>query len=146
MQEWSIEVPIKVTAQDIDDIICTALEGGITYWCDEADITKFPDPATYTRITDKPFNDKDRTTWEWASDVISRGGELTLHDNEGSMTYVLTLDKTLAGIKLFLTCKNHNSSYNQGVIQHGGLDCASIDADCADMIVQYALFGEVVYS
>lgn len=25
---------VNVSEQDIDDILCTAFEGGITYWCD----------------------------------------------------------------------------------------------------------------
>ena len=46
-QNWRIEMEekkivetlfvrrsVNVSEQDIDDILCTAFEGGITYWCD----------------------------------------------------------------------------------------------------------------
>ena len=31
-----IDTRVEITVQDIDDIMCAALEGGITYWCCEA--------------------------------------------------------------------------------------------------------------
>ena len=34
----SASVTFKVLDEDIDDIMCTALEGGITYWCNRAEI------------------------------------------------------------------------------------------------------------
>ena len=34
----SVTLEIVLTQEDIDDIMCGALEGGITYWCDEAKV------------------------------------------------------------------------------------------------------------
>ena len=31
---------VVVTEEDVDDIMCSALEGGITYWCDSARVQK----------------------------------------------------------------------------------------------------------
>lgn len=31
---------VIVTEEDVDDIMCSALEGGITYWCDSARVQK----------------------------------------------------------------------------------------------------------
>lgn len=36
----SVTLEIVLTQEDIDDIMCGALEGGITYWCDEATLRK----------------------------------------------------------------------------------------------------------
>ena len=37
MSKIKIEMEIEVTDQDIDDIVCTAFEGGINYWCDHVE-------------------------------------------------------------------------------------------------------------
>lgn len=31
---------VIVTEEDVDDIMCSALEGGITYWCDSLESKK----------------------------------------------------------------------------------------------------------
>lgn len=33
-----VALEIVLTQEDIDDIMCGALEGGINYWCDEAKV------------------------------------------------------------------------------------------------------------
>ena len=32
------EIEVKISQQDIDDIMVCALEGGISYWCCEAEV------------------------------------------------------------------------------------------------------------
>ena len=59
--------------------MCTALEGGINYWCCKAEVV-----GEYLG--------------EYASEQISRGGELKLYDAEEDEVYTLTLDKLLKGI------------------------------------------------
>ena len=113
-------VTAEISTQDIDDIMVTALEGGICYWCDEAEVV-----GDYLG--------------EYSSDQISRGGKLILHDAESSDKWELTREKFLAGLKMY--------------VENGGADCvvdecidpAEIDADGADSIIQYALFGELVF-
>lgn len=113
---------IVVTRQDIDDIMCCALEGGINYWCRKAEVVE----GIYYG--------------EYASEQISHGGSLRLYDSEEDEVYVLTLDKFLNGISL--ACRDgYADEWFDGEI----LDCCQIDAEAADIIVQYALFGEVVY-
>lgn len=59
----NIELKVVVNDEDIDDIMAGALEGGINYWCDEAKVV-----GNYLG--------------EYASEQISRGGQLKLHDFE----------------------------------------------------------------
>lgn len=33
-----VELEVNVTQEDIDDIVTTALEGGINYWCRKAEV------------------------------------------------------------------------------------------------------------
>lgn len=128
-----VDLEINVTQEDIDDIMATALEGGINYWCRKAEVI-----GEYLG--------------EYASEQISRGGVLKLYDSEEDKTYELTRDKLLDGIKNY--CEDTQIPYDimyAGVDSVGcstgayGLDCCMVDASVADMIVQYALFEEVVY-
>lgn len=116
----SANVSAKVCNKDIDDIMCGALEGGITYWCSRAEVV-----GEYLG--------------EYASEQISKGGELRLYDSESDEVYTLTLDKFLCGLATYI-----RSCYGF-VVKNGCLDPGAIDAEGADCIVQYALFGDVIY-
>ena len=122
------EIMIAVTDEDIDDIMCSALEGGITYWADAANVVgKF--------------------LGEYASEQISRGGKLKIHtiepfDEDETEWYVLNEDKLLKGIKMAIE-DGYRADY--GWYDGGKLDCGQIDAEVADVIVQLGLFGEVIY-
>ncbi len=121
--EVQAEIRVELTQQDIDDIMVAALEGGINYWCDEAAV----EGGEYLG--------------KYGSDQISRGGTLLLHDTDEDAYRKLDLEKFLKGFKLWL----ENGGDQYGAVQGHEVDCCNIDAGCADEIVQYALFGEVVY-
>ncbi len=120
-----IESRSSVTAQQIDDFVSTAFEGGITYWCFRAEpnCDTWPDGVDY------------------ASQCLTRGYGIVLYDSEdvtdegNPSEYILTLSNMLSGIQMF--CDLHNKSYN--------MLCEDYDASDADCIVQYALFGKLVY-
>lgn len=117
------EINVTLTEQDIDDIMSCALEGGINYWCDEAEVIE------------------EKRVADWGHEQIARGGVLVLHDAESEDTWELNLDKFLNGFKLWIEAGG--DQYN--AIEKGEVDCCNIDAGCADEIVQYALFGELVF-
>ena len=103
-----------------------ALEGGITYWCDSVEVV-----GSYLG--------------EYASEQISRGGTLKLYDCEGRTTYELTKEKLIEGLKLWTKDRSfYNCLYcnGDGCLE---LDLCNADADVCDSIVQYAIFGELVY-
>lgn len=116
----NINFDVEYDNEVIDDIMATALEGGITYWCDNAEVV-----GDYLG--------------EFASEQISRGGTLKLHDSEEHKTYELALDKFLVGLAKVV------SERGLDVLYHGKIEPANIDAEDADAIIQYAIFGEVVY-
>ena len=118
-----VEIEVTLSQQDIDDIMVGALEGGITYWCQEAEVV-----GNYLG--------------EYASDQISRGGSLMLHDAESSDKWELTLEKFLNGVKLWL--QNGDDRYH-ALQKDGTLDTCNIDGEMTDMIIQYSLFGEVLF-
>lgn len=112
------QIDVNLTQKDIDDIMTTALEGGITGWCHQVDVV-----GGYLG--------------EYASDQISRGGSLVLYDAEGSDKWELTLDKFLNGVKLYFEKGCHVR------VEDNRIDSGDIDANDADCIIQFALFGEV---
>lgn len=120
---------IKVTEEDIEDIMCTALEGGINYWAhyDRSDEEYLP----YKDYDDEPFS-------ELCTRILLSGGWVWLIDEDYNC---LTLDKLLTGIQRWI-----DGGYDMyGAVDGEELDCGSIDAECADAIIQFALFNEIVY-
>lgn len=119
-----IEKDVIITSDDIDEIMCLALEGGITYWCRDA----YPPECLLG---------------DYCSEQISRGGSIVLVDAETGEAFTLTKDKVIDGISLFLNEKDNLWAYTTSDMEQ--IDVASLDADDADKIVQYALFGELVF-
>ena len=120
---------IKVTEEDIKDIMCTALEGGINYWAhyDRNDEEYLP----YIDYDDEPFS-------ELCTRILLSGGWVWLIGEDYNC---LTLDKLMTGIQRWI-----DGGYDMyGAVDGEELDCGSIDSECADCIVQLALFGEIVY-
>lgn len=117
----SFSVQVVLTPEDIDDIMVTALEGGINHWCDKAEVVG-------------------KYLGEYASDQISRGGTLWLHSLEDNNVHVLTLNKFLDGVQQWLEKEKPFEIFNDY-----RLDISAIDAPEADIIIQYALFYEIIY-
>lgn len=122
-----IELNIDITDENIDDIMTTALEGGINYWCNKVE------------VKDKDYKDK-----KYASDVLSVDGVLLMHDAEEDTIYELTKEKFINGLSKFLL-KKGMSYFCDADAHELEIDCGMIDAGDADTIVQYALFGEEIY-
>lgn len=114
------QIDVNLSQQDIDDIMAVALDGGICYWCRKAEVV-----GEYLG--------------EYASDQISRGGALILHDAESAQTWELTLEKFLKGVKLYFEQGCHVQ------VEDNAIDTCDIDANDADCIVQFSVFGEVVF-
>lgn len=79
LEAVKVTLEIVLTQEDIDDIMCGALEGGINYWCDEAKVM-----GDYLG--------------EYGSEQIARGGKLRLHlpelfDKDNTEYYELDLEK-----------------------------------------------------
>lgn len=116
-----IDVEIRISNEDIDDIMVCALEGGINYWCGKCEVV-----GDYLG--------------EYASDQISRGGELILYDIEDEDEHwKLNKGKLLKGIRMYI----ENGYYN--IVNNGKINAYEIDAEVADCIIQYALFGGIIF-
>ena len=122
---------IKVTEEDIEDIMCTALEGGINYWADyDRNDTEY---LPYIESSDEPFS-------ELCTKILLSGGWVWLIDEDRNYQW-LTLDILLNGIRRWI-----EGGYDMyGAVDGDELDCGSIDSECADCIIQITLFNDVVY-
>jgi len=120
----TIKVSYDIHNNFVDDLMVCALEGGINHWCYRADAK-----GDFFRFT------------YFTSECLTRGGEILLYedeeeDNEGNpLAHTLTLKKFLKGLDDY--CANSNKTPD-------GL-AEDFDACDADNIVQYAIFGQVVY-
>lgn len=125
-----VALEIVLTQEDIDDIMCGALEGGINYWCDEAKVM-----GGYLG--------------EYGSEQIARGGKLRLHlpepfDKDDTEYYELDLEKFKKGVELWAITPVGCNRLEQidGKIR---FDTCNADAIVCDAIIQYALFGDVIF-
>ena len=116
------ELDVQISNEDIDCIMALALSDGITDWCSQAKV------VGGVRLG------------EYNSDQISRGGALQLYDAEGfERPWVLDRDKFIAGFAKFL------GRGGAPCVEGDRIDVCMLDSDSADVIIQYALFGELVF-
>lgn len=122
------EIKVKITNEDIDNIMTTAFNGGINYWCYNAEIVE------------------DKYLGYLTEEKISLGGKVRLYveepfDDYETEEYILDKNKLLKGIKMAM--EKYGLDINLDDHMHISID--DVDADAADVIIQYALFGEIVY-
>ena len=129
MNEIKVTTTHTFSKEDISDLIVTALEGGINYWCRKAVIKKDTEGNYFNVLPE----DQDKVVY--ASDAISYGGTLILYDAESPDKWELNLENVQKGIKMH--CEKRN------IAPAGLMD--NYDAEDADCIVQYAVFNEVVF-
>ena len=129
-EEWStvaeVKLQISITDEDIDDIMAGALEGGINYWWDEG------------KVDGKYLG-------EYASEQIARGGQLMLHDMEEDKNHLLTRESFVDGVVKYLQNPHPYDIIDGGDGGFKNIDVSQCDAVVCDMIIQYAIFGEVIY-
>ena len=115
---------IEVSNETISDILTTALEGGINYWCKRAEILYDTLPRGVEAV--------------YASDVIALGGSIKLYDIDSEETWILDPKSFEKGIKQYL-------KDNSSCITDGEIDAGVLDAGDADQIIQYSIFSELMF-
>lgn len=132
---------INISEENIEGIICTAIEGGIGYWgC--VDNTK-------PEWKDKPT---DMSVSKFITKLLISEKEVIIFDTEkyaDELTdediWTLNLKEFLLGIRKYF--ESGESSCLYGIcLDKGNVDACNIDADDADCIMQCALFGRFVFS
>ena len=133
MTTLTIQVDFELDNQFFEDILVTALEGGSNYWIGYININH-PRGA-------KP---RDIPTSMWAAQAINEGKSVDFH-LEGDEKETLTKGALVNGVSIWATNHPTNMTIVDDGNGHMTIDTANIDASDADAILQYALFGKVVY-
>ena len=128
----TINVPIQVDDEAIDNILWGAVNQGSTYWLHSVEVTREGSNGT---------NAEDGTPTIFGQ--IQTGGELTFEapEDDSDTTferYTLTLENFLEGLSKFLT------EFPQCIVE-GEVDTCTMGSDYCDLVLQYALFEEQIY-
>jgi hypothetical protein len=122
-----ITIQQSFTKNDLLNIITTGLEGGINYWaCLNNDTPDFDEFDKLNMI----LSDK-------VAEILWRGGSVELFDTDYNYNdadkWELTLDKVVKGIIKFMESDSKT------------FELDDLDALDCDKIIQYGLFGELVF-
>jgi hypothetical protein len=122
-----ITIQQSFTKNDLLNIMTTGLEGGIGYWaCLNNDTPDFDEFDKLNMI----LSDK-------VAEILWRGGSVELFDTDYNYDdadkWELTLDKVVKGIIKFMETDSKT------------FELDDLDALDCDKIIQYGLFGELVF-
>ena len=146
----AVRVVVRVNEYFLSSIISTVLEGGVSNsWFpvvrlvedSESDIR--PRPPQFDGVATERYEGE---TWnEYISRNVALGGTLTVYedadeDGENMTPHTLTREKLIEGLSRFLQRgRSRASTADDGTFEY------DLDADDADIIIQYALLGDIVY-
>jgi len=119
------------TSGQLNDIMVTALEGGIDYWCTKVRIKLNKNNRKYQGVSNE-----NQCKVTYASDVIGYGGTLILTDDETKEEFELNANKLIKGIQEYCSVYKENLSWFMIIL----------DSHVADNVIQYGLFNKIVYS
>lgn len=99
MKTYKIITEREVTEEQINDLVSTAFEGGINYWCGEA--------KTSTELGDN-----------YLSEMLTKGATIKLYDEEEEKWHSLTLAKLLKAMgEYWVDLDNYDSDDADALIQ-----------------------------
>lgn len=121
----SYERKVNISSNDIETVIVNSFEGGSNYWLGlDADNKE-------SVWGDKPNGIPYST---WATQMLLEGKTLHLYDREEeSEKFTLTLEQLIEGFRL----NAENRPFD--------CDLDNADATTSDCILQYGIFGKIVY-
>jgi hypothetical protein len=134
-EKIEIQTVLELDDEFFEDIITCMFEGGSNYWIKYITINH-PDGK-------KPSETPNST---WSADALNKGGTVIVFAHDAELGSVLTRAKLVSGIKgWMITHKGRASIINSSKSGELTLDAGDIDAAEADAILQYALFGKLIY-
>lgn len=117
---FKIEKELKITTENIVDCVLSCEAGGFDYWGELCNDEKDYEAARQ-RLAEREKADMKPCYEDVLAEILESGGKLTVYDREDDKDHELTLEKLLNGWKKY--AEDHN----------------------ADCIMQYAIFGDVIY-
>lgn len=141
-------IQVKITKEDVSDIICSAVNGGVGYWAAvSADDNDYSEAKKH--LVEQGTDLKDVCYEEVFAQILFDGKELEITDIEKDETYLLSLEKLFIGLRKAIE-EGYYSHYNWLVPDGDGfgewhLETSQIDSEVSDVIIQLAVLGEVTY-
>lgn len=123
----SVKITIEVSEEAIASALVSALEGGTNYWLEILEYGK-PKKLTYRCDKQKIFKHIDYP--------MNSTGSIVLRDTQTGKDYRLTRQKLNKAVKLM--AEQYSQAFSDMINESG-------DAITGDMLVQLAVFGDVIY-
>ena len=149
-KEINPQITIKITKEDVVDILSSAI-GGIDYWGELVlNDRQYEKAKKWLRENEEPdYDDGEICYEEIIAQMLFDGMSITIRDIEEDRESWLSLSNLARGIQTAFK-EGYYSSYNWLVPDGDGfgewcLNCCQIDSEVADVIIQLAVWGEVVY-
>lgn len=121
----SYETVVNISENDIETVIVNSFEGGSGYWL-----------GLDTENKESVWGDKPKGLpySTWATQMLLEGKTLHFYDvEEESEKFTLTLDGLINGFKLNAQKRPFDCDLENG------------DATTSDCILQYGIFGQIIY-
>ena len=149
-KETNPQITIKITKEDVVDILSSAMDG-IGYWGRIVpNNEQYKEAKKWIRENEEPeYDDGEICYEEIIAQMLFDGKSVTVRDIEDGQESWLSLSNLSYGIRKAFQ-EGYYSDYNWLVPDGGGsnkwhLEPDQIDAEVADVIIQLAVFGDVVY-
>ena len=146
-KETNPQITIKITKEDVVDILSSAMDG-IGYWGRIVpNNEQYKEAKKWIRENEEP--DYEICYEDVIAQILFNGKSVTVRDIEDDKESWLSLSNLAQGIQTAFR-EGYYSSYNWLVPDGDGfgewhLETSQIDSEVADAIIQFALFGEVIY-
>ena len=149
-KEINPQITIKITKEDVVDILSSAI-GGISYWGEIVPNNRqYEKTRDWLRKNAEPdYDDGEICYEEIISQILFDGKSVTVRDIEDGKESWLSLSNLSYGIQKAFQ-GGYYSDYNWLVPDGDGsnkwhLETLQIDSEVSDVIIQLAVWGEVVY-
>ena len=134
----TITVTQDIPEQRVRDLMCSAWEGGSTYWCGLKQIKMTPEAKVLIEQikAERAKVTEDLYRHEYP---FYPGVELVLYDvgeDDDAETWILNREKLIEGLQVMAT--KYPRHWNNFVSEND-------DAETGDVYLQCCLFGEIVY-
>ena len=146
-KEINPQITIKITKEDVVDILSSAI-GGISYWGRIVpNNEQYKEAKKWLRENEEP--DYEICYEEVIAQMLFDGKSVAVRDIEDDQESWLSLSNLSYGIQKAFQ-EGYYSDYDWLVPDGGGsnkwhLEPDQIDAEVADVIIQLAVLGEIVY-
>ena len=149
-KEINPQITIKITKEDVVGILSSAI-GGIGYWGEIIpNDRQYEEAKKWLHENTKPdYDDEEICYEEVLAQILFNGKSVTVRDIEDDRESWLSLSNLAKGIQTAFR-EGYYKSYNWLVPDGDGfgewhLETSQIGSEVSDVIIQLAVWGEVIY-